>query len=104
MCAGYPAWPMTGDQSGTDEIFMAAQEAVGAVTGQQRDSQGRHEWLTRFIIMVFTMVCSKINLHSKPLDLPCYLYKEARLNILFSIFNELKTLFRPMLAFPFTYT
>lgn len=56
MCAGYPAWPMTGDQSGTDEIFMAAQEAVGAATGQQRDSQGRHEWLTRFIIiMVFTM-------------------------------------------------
>lgn len=47
MCAGYPAWPMTGDQSGTDEIFMAAQEAVGAATGQQRDSQGRHEWLTR---------------------------------------------------------
>lgn len=32
-----------GDQSGTDEIFMAAQEAVGAATGQQqRDSQGRH--------------------------------------------------------------
>jgi len=40
---GYPPWTMTGDQSGTDEIFMAAQEAVGAATGQQqRDSQGRH--------------------------------------------------------------
>lgn len=52
MCAGYPAWPMTGDQSGTDEIFMAAQEAVGAATGQQRDSQGRHEWLTLFIIIM----------------------------------------------------
>lgn len=35
---------MTGDQSGTDEIFMAAQQAVGAATGQQRDSQGRHEY------------------------------------------------------------
>lgn len=64
MCAGYPAWPMTGDQSGTDEIFMAAQEAVGAATGQQRDSQGRHEWLTRFIIiMVFTMALVQMSLN-----------------------------------------
>lgn len=62
MCAGYPSWPMTGDQSGTDEIFMAAQEAVGAATGQQRDSQGRHEWLTWFIIlMVLTMALVQIN-------------------------------------------
>ncbi|XP_046663180.1 longitudinals lacking protein, isoforms H/M/V-like [Homalodisca vitripennis] len=44
---GYPPWSM-GDQSGTDEIFMAAQEAVGAATAaqQQRDSQGRHKWST----------------------------------------------------------
>lgn len=71
---------MTGDQSGTDEIFMAAQEAVGAATGQQRDSQGRHEWLTRFIIiMVFTMALVQISLNywyqyfeMKPLDITMY--------------------------------
>lgn len=38
---------MSGDQSGTDEIFMAAQQAVGAATAQTRDSQGRHEWSTK---------------------------------------------------------
>lgn len=35
--AGFTPWQL-GNQSGTDEVFMAAQEAVNA----HRDSQGRH--------------------------------------------------------------
>ncbi|RZF39462.1 hypothetical protein LSTR_LSTR000983 [Laodelphax striatellus] len=35
---GFASWHMQGDRSGTDEVFMAAQEAVGA----HRDSQGKH--------------------------------------------------------------
>ncbi|XP_039284512.1 longitudinals lacking protein, isoforms A/B/D/L isoform X13 [Nilaparvata lugens] len=35
------SWHMQGDRSGTDEVFMAAQEAVGAA---HRDSQGWTRW------------------------------------------------------------
>lgn len=36
MCSGFAPWHVASDRS-TDEVFMAAQEAVGA----HRDSQGR---------------------------------------------------------------
>lgn len=38
LCAGFSPWQLGGNQTGTDEVFMAAQEAVSA----HRDSQGRH--------------------------------------------------------------
>lgn len=47
LCAGFTPWQhmQSGDRSATDEVFMAAQEAVGA----HRDSQGKHLLTIAFI-------------------------------------------------------
>jgi len=44
FCLGFNQWPMSGNQT-TDEVFMNAQEAVGA----HRDTQGK----TRFKLYGF---------------------------------------------------
>jgi len=39
FCLGFNQWPMSGNQT-TDEVFMNAQEAVGA----HRDTQGKTQF------------------------------------------------------------
>lgn len=48
LISGFAPWHLSGNQSGTDEVFMAAQEAVGA----HRDSQGMQEYLSQTCMML----------------------------------------------------
>ncbi|XP_039284504.1 uncharacterized protein LOC111063080 isoform X5 [Nilaparvata lugens] len=51
------SWHMQGDRSGTDEVFMAAQEAVGAA---HRDSQGSMNLMNNYFTEQFETIKSQI--------------------------------------------